>query len=52
MAHPVLRVLSAFAEFIGRFFPISKDESTVLEELGRLHRSDSHAESTDGTTRG
>ena len=34
MAHPILRVLSAFAEFVSRFFPISKDESTVLEELG------------------
>jgi len=52
MAHPILRVLSAFAEFVSRFFPISKDESTVLEELGRPYRSDSHADSTNGTTRG
>ena len=47
MAHPVIRVLSAFAEFISRFFPISKDEATVLEELGRPYRSDSRADTAN-----
>jgi len=35
MPHAVFRVLSVLAEFASRLFPLSKDESTVLEDLGR-----------------
>jgi hypothetical protein len=48
MPHPVFRVLSALAEFVSRFFPNSKDESTVLEESVQPYRSESQPKSTDG----
>lgn len=37
--------LSSVAQFIGRFWPMSKNEATLLEELGRSHAG-------DGTTTG
>jgi len=35
------KVISIVAEFVSRFFPISKDETTLLGELGRPYRPDS-----------
>jgi len=41
MATFAFKVISTVAEFVSRFFPISKDETALLVDLGRPYRPDS-----------
>ncbi len=45
----IRKVLSSVAEFIGRFWPTSKDEEELLEELGAVYDGDG---ATDGSAIG
>ncbi len=45
------KALSSVAQFIGRFWPMSRNEDTLLEELGRSHARGGTSQSEDTPTR-